>query len=219
MGFPIKFDERIDSGKLSSHVRPRSASAAIGPNGPETAAMVCAMYVRAGKGINQNGPCDGLTATGSKIQNQPLRDATGSHAVVDTLHITSLPAICHGASWFDTDSEASESSDREEDNYNHSEILTRPAESNDQMLSRPSSNVSKSPQSSRNSLTMAELAASTSDSVPLTAYACGSGVQDINKASMYCLDPIEADISSNSVSFSQQIFAPNVLSWFNAKRK
>lgn len=73
MGFPMKFDEWIESEKLSSHVRPRSASAAIGPNGPESAAMVCAMHVRAVKGINQNGQYNWLPA-GSVCLEVDARD-------------------------------------------------------------------------------------------------------------------------------------------------
>ena len=221
MGFPMKFDEWIESEKLSSHVRPRSASAAIGPNGPESAAMVCAMHVRAGKGINQNGHYNGLTAKpASRLQfeNRTLQDATGGLVALETSRNTSLPAKCHRGSWFDTDNEASGLSDSEDYTDNRDDRLTQPAESSGVVL-HPSINESKSPQSSRDSLTVAVHASSAVDAVPLDFSPHANACKYISTASSQYLDSVDAGIPSNSAAISLEIFAPNVLPWFKAKRK
>jgi len=212
MGFPSKFDEFIESSNLSSRVRPRSATAAIGPNGPESAATVCAMYARAPKSVQL---CtSSSTAASADMSRSDLANGITSTELV--CH-TSVALKSHGRCWFDTDSESS-LSDRDE-HVEECDNVTQSAEIHDCVLPNPSSNVCRSPLSNDHHLSMVH-ESSTNISLSSSIPACNIDSQDMRSASTPQQSNLnEGPASSSALTFSREIFAPNVLPWFKAKRK
>ena len=212
MGFPSKFDEFIESSNLSSRVRPRSATAAIGPNGPESAATVCAMYARAPKSVHL---CTSSSTAASADMSRS--DLTNGITSTELVCHTSAALKSHDRCWFDTDSESS-LSDRDE-HVEECDNVAQSAEIHDCVLSYPSSNVCSSPLSNDHHLSIVH-ESSTNISLSLSIPACDIDSQDVRSESTPQQSNLnEGPASSSASTFSREMFAPNVLPWFKAKRK
>jgi hypothetical protein len=224
MGFPSKFDEFIESTNLISHIRARSASAAIGPNGPESAAMVCAMYARAGKSVNL---CTSNNAsTSSDMTKSSLLTQIGSTfaGLVTSKHVqnASVALKSHSRSWFDTDSDASCSSGSEDQNFDCDKSFTQAAENTGTDLYLSHSSMATSPPcSGLCHVTVDE--SSANNTVSSVVLASDMDFQDTRGTAspQHSHIPIvlEEAISLNIPPFSRDVFAPNMLPWFKAKRK
>lgn len=217
MGFPLKYNEFIESANIASHVRPRSASAAIGPNGPESAAMVCAMQVRAGKNVKPShheraSPSD---ATRPGLHTQ--QEFTSSNLVsVQNLCDGSVVSKSHGKCWFDTDSEASDSSDMDVPILVHGcdSVTSYTAGNHDLIASNPG-NGSKSPPCTQHGTVRDQESSSnfgfSSSDIHFQEFGSIFSVQHS--------DHNDVVNSPNIHAFSREAFAPKVMPWFKAKRK
>jgi hypothetical protein len=212
MGFPSKYDEFIESADISSHVRPRSTTAAIGPNGPESSAMVCAMYIRSGKSVAQSHSAisDGSKPTAPSLNGDITANSEHSQQLCGAF-VNPKP---HSRCWFDTDSEASGSSDSE----GHSDscrdtctpVVGHETISSETFSSRPSSQHHFS------------TAAPDAGSAGISHHPLGiteMHVQDTGSAQLPQLcESSGAGSTSSNVPLPREIFAPNMLSWFKNKR-
>jgi hypothetical protein len=224
MGFPSKFDEFIESKNLTSHIRPRSASAAIGPNGPESAAMVCTMYARAGKSVKL---CmSGNASTSSDMTKLGLHTQIGSTfagLVSSKLADNASVALkSNSRSWFDTDSDGSCSSGSEDQHFDCDKNFTQAAETTTTTLNLSHSSEATSPHcNSLCHVTVDE--SSANNTVSSVVLASDRDFQDSRGTASpqhsHTSTVLEEAISSNVAPFSRDIFAPNVLPWFKAKRK
>jgi len=220
MGFPSKFDEFIESANLTSHVRPRSASAAIGPNGPESAAMVCAMYARAGNSVkislHDSAPAaSDIANLGSNTPNSIIATAADPpQHISDAFVALKSKQLPHSRSWFDTDSEVSCSSEREDQVFELHNTAAA-AQSLDAIVTH--SSTTTSPPCSHHCDTR-DCNCSTNNSF-LSAVGSSADTYFQGAASLQHSELSEGIITSNTLAFSREVFAPNVLPWFKAKRK
>ena len=212
MGFPSKFDEFIDSSNLGSHIRSRSVSAAIGPNGPESAAMVCAMYARAGKSVKLS--VHDSTPSLSDTSKSGLHMRSGSISagpVFQNEFCSSTTLKSHGRSWFDTDSEASYCSDADDKIFECGNSITRAAETANSILSY---------HAETDHCQKSVLESSSNETLPPVVSAPGIDFPETRDN----ISPQHADVHEgvgvlSIVPITREIFAPNVLPWFKTKRK
>jgi hypothetical protein len=213
MGFPSKFDEFIESSNLGSHIRPRSVSAAIGPNGPESAAMVCAMYARAGKSVKlsvhvntpslSDMPKSGLHMQSGRISAGP---------VYQNQFCSSTTLKSHGRSWFDTDSEASYCSDGDDEIFECGNNITRAAETADSVISYRA-------ETDHCQQSVLESSSSNETLPPVISAPVIDFPETRDNTSPQHADVHEGVGVLSIVPITREIFAPNVLPWFKTKRK
>jgi hypothetical protein len=219
MGFPSKYNEFIESANVSSHVRPRSASAAIGPNGPESAAMVCAMQVRAGKSVKVSVLDKPSTSDAPHTDLQVRkRCASINNVSLQNDCDASVVSKSHGRCWFDTDSETSGSSDIEELTHDSGNCPAQSTENSD-LITSFSDIFSRSPPCNRHSIFTGHESSTDGRFLPVSTsvidfqdFGSNSSVQNSD-----CNDGVISTMMNHS--FLPEAFAPTVMPWFKIKRK
>ena len=218
MGFPSKYNEFIESANVSSHVRPRSASAAIGPNGPESAAMVCAMQVRAGKSAKTS-MHDKVAISDVSLPDMLQTQkgcASTNHDSLQKFCDASVASKSHGRCWFDTDSEASCSSEVEELAHGGNHPAEK-AEDPEVIASCPR-NFSRSPPRKYNGIATGH--ESSTDDRLLSFSDRNNSFQDSGSNLLVQIsDQNDGGTSTVVNSFTREAFAPTVMPWFKIKRK